>query len=454
MPYEKPNNEAASANANLTNRGFKQMVNLGLLMKEKYAQQLDLEKYNPDQVKIVPSSRERCVFSAKAYMHGFFGNEGKGLHESYIERHRETQDKRFKKEVTDDLEKFEMKLIELRKNYLFRSHSPMVCPRMKTLIKKKNFEKDDLLVKYVDMIFAKLKNDGMDLTKHINQGESKISQIKSLYDYLYSAYFSYNSTKKPPIRSRYFQMIKTAKTYMWYLARSFLKRIYHVQATPLLRAVRNDIIRGINDFKQGKQDRKKLVLYSGQDSVLFALLNVFQLTNSDCFKLALEELRPTTRWGYNCFEFPKFGDHLTFEVSHVGFSFSVAMYVGKKHIVTKKVESFVGYLKNLESKLYKKFCFGNDEEKMQELKDVEDTGVDLMEDLQHIIERTKEKSMKEALKKKRERQELERSSWFVIFGIGVSKKKVVMIFGFVGLLTFIGIKLLNLYSGNNDKKNK
>ena len=401
-PYVSTPTEEVSANMNLTNRGFDQITKLGLYMRKRYAEELEMKDYNPLSIKVVPSSRKRCVYSAKAYLYGFFWS-GASLptHKEYrMEGDGFGGSLQVIPEVERALEPYEMESIKSEQNFLFRSHSPTVCPNMKEIISKDNFLKDEGLIKYVDKIFELLEAENFDPSDFISIEGPRIAKIRPLYDYLYSLYFSVGSKAKKPISMRAFKMIETAKTYIWYKARYFRKTVHKACATKILQAVRNDIVKGIEAFKKGSKTRKKLVLYSGQDSVLYSVLNALEVIDHDCIKEAIQFMNIAFFFDGKCRTFPKFGDHLTFEVSHIGLSFLVRLYYNGSKLLSMKAEELIGFLKLCENRRFMEICFGP-KAKEVDLGLFTDAGVDLQENLTMIYEDPKEKKMRENAEKRK-----------------------------------------------------
>lgn len=384
--YLKNGEEKQSANAFLTNKGFWQMENLGAQMAKKYANKLKISQYSSDEVKIVLSARSRCEYSAKAYFHGFFGKiEGSEKLKAYKSPSSKLE---LLPNVEAKLNRFKMEKIGLHNNFLFRSHVPITCPNMLNFLDQKDFSQDPEITKFIDIIFAKLKKNHFDYKKIVKGLPSKIFQIKTLHDYFYSTYFYHGSGKTPPIPLHLFKIIRSLQIYLWYKKRRFDKKIYSSLATPLLKAIKNDITLGVNDLNSSS--RKKFVLYSGQDSAIYTLLNSLGFAESDCYSKAVNKKKAVSfSRKKKCMNYPQFGDSLTFEVSLVGLSFMVSVLYNNKVILTSKIEKFLEHLSNLQDVNFISNCFGDQTDDSRFFQS-QLTGVDLAVDEQLQIKNSKE----------------------------------------------------------------
>jgi hypothetical protein len=346
--------------AQLTNRGFAQMIKFGNKTAKKYAKDLRLHSYNPSNVKIISSTPDRCMFSVKAFMYGFFWKKGKPKHMEYLRKRTRGSRTQWEidPEVNLDLREFDIKRVSSKNNLLFKSHTSLICPQMKKLVFPKNHKKHKKFRLYVDKIFEELKKENFDINQHIKANTSRISQVKNLFEVLYIKYFSYPKNTPKPISFKLFRMIAIAKLFIHFSNKKFNKKVAKIASTPLLEAVRKELYRGVRMYRKKKKSRKKLVFYSGQASIMLSLMEVFGLTDGSCFKWTVENLKFKPKNNKNCKLYPRFAENFSFVVKEEDSKFFVELYFGEEMIQRKKFKEFGNFLKSLQVKNFDKSCYG------------------------------------------------------------------------------------------------
>ena len=402
-PMAKYKNKLSTTSSKLTNEGFSQVVNLGRKMSKKYAKKLKMNEYQEDHVKVVSSERDRCFHSAKGYLQGFFTKQGEmPEHSEYMHQVEINGEMVFEKDpvVEKALSKFKVNKLKPEENQMFRSHSASACPNSAKHISDSNYLQDKMLEEYVIKIYQKLKEEGVDIDQFLTKTGNLISSVSYLYDYYYCEHFWHLKISEFPISTVIFHMIRIAKTYIWYKKRKARIETYRASVTPLVKSVRNDVIQSINDYKSGKKNRKKLVLYSGQDNVMFSLLNVMDQSRFDCFADAIKNKKSyiSNLTRFRCAQFPSFADTITFELHHFGLSFIVRVYHNKKKVYSGKAEEFEMYMKGLASINFKGFCYGKD------IQPQSDSGLE--EDLEIFIYESEKIRQQKKLKDKEVKEKL------------------------------------------------
>ena len=207
-------------------------------------------------------------------------------------------------------------------------------------------------------------------------------------------------------------MLKIAKTYIWYRKRFARKDMNKVCITKLIQSISKDIIKSVNDYKKAAKDRKKLVLYSGQDNVMFSLLNELGETEFKCFEQAVRKKRAITKTKMKCTGFPNFAARITFELHHIGMSFMVVVLHGKKRILTKKIDEFPMWMKSLTSSRFDEFCYGKERDIHKNFHghDGNDGDIDELEIKIYDKERILKKAVEERKKKEEKKQKKEEES--------------------------------------------
>ena len=99
---------------------------------------------------------------------------------------------------------------------------------------------------------------------------------------------------------------------------------------------------------------------------MFSLLNELGLTEFKCFEQAVTKKRAITEKKMKCAGFPNFADRITFEVHHIGMSFAVVVFHGKRRILSKKMDEFPKWIKSLQSSRFNVFCYGKDKSLIHE----------------------------------------------------------------------------------------
>jgi hypothetical protein len=378
--FIKPNKSKSSNNAHLTNRGFAQMSRFGNKTAKKYAKELELHSYNPSNVKIVSSTPDRCIFSAKAFMYGFFWKKGQPKHMEYLRKVNRGKQTGWEidTEVKLDLRDFKIKKISAKRNFFFNSHSSSMCPEMKKIRSNKNPIGNKKLRFYIKRIFKELKIEKFDKSKYIQTNKSQISQILSLFEVLYTKYFSYPKSTPKPISYNLFRMITIVKMYIHFQKRKFKKTIARISASPLLGSIRKDLFSGLRMYRKKKKSRRKLVFYSGQAPLMISFMEVFGLTNGNCFKWAIEKSKEYPKNKKKCKMYPKFAENFTFVVKEEESKFFVELYFGEEMIKRKTFTDFTKYIRSIQVKNFNKSCYGPDGKPEKKEETVETEGDDIV----------------------------------------------------------------------------
>lgn len=388
---KRQESEKLSSDAQLTNEGFRQQIKLGGEMRRNYARELEIKKYRPGEFVAISSERDRCYHSAKGFMYGFFYKGRKGsMHTHYIGRY---QGEFFKDpDVAADLQRYNIKKLRPEENQMFRAHSVKVCPAIGEYIDPEGYKKDHQLREYVDVIDAKLKEEGFDSENVLGTQNLQIGRLPYLYDYLYSKFFWKRDAGQKPVSDRLFKMIKAAKTYGWYSKRKAHPDLEIFAATPIFRSIRKFLTWRRREIEQPEQTSSrhnrrapKYVLYSGQDNVLFSMLNAFDIANKACIGKIIRAGAPPTQRDHKCVLFPKFADGLVVEldVDEQG-HFEASLLHNSQVVLKEPLDRFLNLIQSKEAESFNEICFGADLDS-----EMEDEGLGRLHGVEEIPEKVK-----------------------------------------------------------------
>ena len=356
----KSQSGASFHQANLTNPGFAQMAVLGNRMAKKYARELGLHKYDPREVRVVSSDPNRCMFSGRAWLYGYFWRKSGERHTSYLKERRVNQKVFWEvdPEVGAELSEFAVTRLAGKENLLFRAHHPKVCPKMKGLRSKRGYLRSKELEEYADLVMQKLKEEGFDIESVVRKDRKSSSKIGALFEYFYTLHFAVPKGEEP-ISRKLFRMLNIAKMHIWFLNKKGTANFSNIALTPLLKAVHKDITKGRRDSKKPKsKKREKLVVYSGHASTILSLMELFNLTNPKCIAAAVHLKKAGPKKGEQCFLFPKFGAYFAFVLKVENKMYHVDVFYRQKLVMTKTYPEFLSLLSSLWVKDFDKKCSG------------------------------------------------------------------------------------------------
>ena len=388
---KRQESEKLSSDAQLTNEGFRQQIKLGGEMRRNYARELEIKQYRPGEFVAISSERDRCYHSAKGFMYGFFYKGRRGsMHSHYIGRYK---GEFFKDpEVAADLQRYNIRKLRPEENQMFRAHSVKVCPGIGEYIDPEGYKKDRELREYVAVIDAKLKEEGFDLEEVLGTKDLEIGRLPYLYDYLYSKFFWNKDVVEKPVSVPLFKMIKTAKTFGWYGKRKAHPDLEIFAATPIFRSIRKFLMWRRREIekpapKSGRSKKRapKYVLYSGQDNVLFSMLNAFDIANKACLGKIIRGRALPRQSDNKCVLFPKFADGLVVEldVDEQG-HFEASLLHNSRVVLKEPLDRFLNLIQGKESESFSQMCFGEEGDS-----EMEDEGLGLLHGVEEIPQKAK-----------------------------------------------------------------